>query len=150
MTAVIQQVQSDLYFIPLETVLTDSMHGEMKGFEIITCRITDSDGAEGVGYTFTCGRNGGAVHDILGREIAACVRGEEVSRTEYLWEKIWWDMHYGGRGGPTVLALSAFDIALWDLNAKKAGQPLWRYLGGYDNKVPCYAGGIDLMLTADE
>ncbi|MEL6966874.1 MAG: mandelate racemase/muconate lactonizing enzyme family protein [Pseudomonadota bacterium] len=150
MVAQIEQVRSDLYMIPLETVLTDSMHGEMRGFEIITCRITDTDGAQGVGYTFTCGRNGGAIHDILGREIAQIVKGEEISRTEHLWEKIWWDTHYGGRGGPTVLALSAFDIALWDLNAKKAGQPLWRFLGGYDPKVPCYAGGIDLMLSADE
>ncbi|MEX2520181.1 MAG: mandelate racemase/muconate lactonizing enzyme family protein [Paracoccaceae bacterium] len=150
MAALIERVRSDLYFIPLETVLTDSMHGAMHGFEIVTARVTDSDGAEGVGYTFTCGRNGGAAHDILGREIAEIVVGEEVSRIEYLWKKIWWATHYGGRGGPTVLALSAFDIALWDLAAKKAGQPLWRHLGGHDAAVKCYAGGIDLMLSADE
>jgi L-alanine-DL-glutamate epimerase-like enolase superfamily enzyme len=55
-------------------------------------------------------------------------------------------MHYGGRGGPTVLALSAFDIALWDLKAKRLGQPLWKLLGGHDPRIPCYAGGIDLDL----
>ncbi len=43
-----------------------------------------------------------------------------------------------------------FDIALWDLKAKRAGLPLWRLLGGYDPAVPCYAGGIDLDLTPDE
>lgn len=149
MAATIDRVQSDHYFIPLAEVLTDSMHGEMHGFEIITARVTDSDGAEGVGYTFTCGQNGGAVHDILGREIAALVQGEEASRIEHLWQKIWWAQHYGGRGGALVLAMSAFDIALWDLAAKKAGQPLWRHLGGADPAVKAYAGGIDLMLTAD-
>ena len=63
--------------------------------------------------------------------------------------KGWWALHYGGRGGPTVLAISAFDMALWDLKAKRAGLPLWGLLGGYDPKVPCYAGGIDLDLPLD-
>ena len=62
---------------------------------------------------------------------------------------MWWALHYGGRGGPTVLALSAFDTALWDLKAKRANTALWRLLGGYDPRVPCYAGGIDLDLPLD-
>ena len=149
MAATITSVRSDLYFIPLKEVLTDSMHGEMRGFEIVTARVTDSDGAEGVGYTYTCGHNGRAVHACL-EEMAEIVAGEEASRIEHIWRKVWWAMHYGGRGGPTVLAQSALDIALWDLAAKKAGQPLWRHLGGADPAVKVYAGGIDLMLSADE
>ncbi|MFN3259138.1 MAG: mandelate racemase/muconate lactonizing enzyme family protein [Pikeienuella sp.] len=150
MRAIIKRIDSGLYEIPLAETLTDSMHGEMRAFEIVTARVTDSDGAEGVGYTFTCGRNGGAIHDILSREIAEIVAGEEADRMEHLWRKVWWATHYGGRGGPTVLALSAFDIALWDLAAKKAGAPLWRHLGGHDPQVKCYAGGIDLMLSAEQ
>lgn len=149
MSATITAVRSDLYFIPLKEVLTDSMHGEMRGFEIVTARVADSDGAEGVGYTYTCGHNGRAVHACL-EEMAEIVAGEEASRIEHIWRKAWWAMHYGGRGGPTVLAQSALDIALWDLAAKKAGQPLWRHLGGADPAVKVYAGGIDLMLSADE
>ncbi len=42
------------------------------------------------------------------------------------------------------------DIALWDLKAKRARLPLWRLLGGFDPKVPCYAGGIDLELPLDK
>ena len=71
------------------------------------------------------------------------------SLIEQLWQKLWWALHYGGRGGPTVLAISAVDMALWDLKAKRAGTALWRLLGGYDPKVPCYAGGIDLDLPLD-
>ena len=41
-------------------------------------------------------------------------------------------------------------MALWDLKAKRAGLPLWNYLGGFDPKVPCYAGGIDLDLPLDK
>jgi L-alanine-DL-glutamate epimerase-like enolase superfamily enzyme len=44
--------------------------------------------------------------------------------------------------------MSAFDMALWDLKAKRARLPLWNLLGGFDARVPCYAGGIDLDLAA--
>lgn len=146
----IETLRADHYLIPLETVLTDSMHGAMSGFEIVTARVRDADGAEGLGYTFTCGVNGGAIADILGREMPSRVIGEDADRIEHIWKKLWWAFHYGGRGGPTVFALSALDMALWDLKAKRAGQPLWKLLGGFDNRVPCYAGGIDLDLSAAE
>ena len=148
--AEIQSLQAGFYRVPLPTVLTDSMHGIMRNFELVTVRVRDRDGAEGVGYTFTVGRNGGAIHDILAREIPEIVAGQDADRIEFLWNKLWWELHYGGRGGPTVLAISAFDMALWDLKAKRAEQPLWVALGGNDPRVPCYAGGIDLELTPDE
>jgi L-alanine-DL-glutamate epimerase-like enolase superfamily enzyme len=146
----ITAIEPGFYRIPLPTVLTDSMHGEMRAFELNTVRIRDSDGAEGVGYTFTVGRNGAAIDTILARELPEIMDGEEADEIERLWHKAWWALHYGGRGGPTVLALSAFDMALWDLKAKRANLPLWKALGGFDPKVPCYAGGIDLDLPLDK
>lgn len=138
------------YRIPLDVPLSDSTHGVMTAFELVTVRVRDADGAEGTGYTYTTGHNGGAIHSILAREIPEIVAGEDADRIEHLWNRIWWALHYGGRGGPTVLALSAFDIALWDLKARRANLPLWRLLGGYDPAVPCYAGGIDLDLSVRE
>jgi L-alanine-DL-glutamate epimerase-like enolase superfamily enzyme len=146
----ITSIEPGFYRIPLPTVLTDSMHGEMRAFELNTVRIRDSDGAEGVGYTFTVGRNGAAIDTILARELPEIMDGEEADEIERLWHKAWWALHYGGRGGPTVLALSAFDMALWDLKAKRAHLPLWKALGGFEAKVPCYAGGIDLDLPLDK
>jgi len=148
--ATIARVETGHYLIPLPQVLSDSTHGEMRGFEIVTARVFDSDGAEGVGYTFTVGRNGGAIRDTLVREIPDLTVGEDAERIERLWSKLWWALHYGGRGGPTVLALSAFDMALWDLKARRLATPLWRLLGGHDPRVTCYAGGIDLLLTLDD
>ena len=145
----ITSIEPGFYRIPLPSVLTDSMHGEMRDFELNTVRIRDADGAEGVGYTFTVGRNGAAIDTILARELPEIMDGEEADEIERLWHKAWWALHYGGRGGPTVLALSAFDMALWDLKAKRANLPLWKALGGYDPRVPCYAGGIDLYLPLD-
>lgn len=147
--AKIVELQPGYYRIPLATALSDSMHGLMPDFELNTVRIRDADGVEGVGYTYTVGRNGVAIHALLEREFRALAVGEEAGRIEALWQKFWWALHYGGRGGPTVLALSAVDIALWDLKARRANLPLWELLGGYDPAVPCYAGGIDLDLPLD-
>jgi L-alanine-DL-glutamate epimerase-like enolase superfamily enzyme len=146
--AKLARIEAGHYRIPLPEVLTDSTHGAMTHFELVTCRLRDADGAEGSGYTYTVGRNGGAAHDILAREIAELAMGHEADAIEALWQHLWWGLHYGGRGGPAVLAQSAIDIALWDLKARRAKLPLWRLLGGYDPRVPCYAGGIDLELDA--
>lgn len=148
--AKIVSIEPGFYRIPLPVVLTDSTHGEMKAFELNTMRIRDADGAEGVGYTYTVGRNGAAIDAILTREMPEIFMGGDADHIERLWQKGWWALHYGGRGGPSVLALSAFDMALWDLKAKRAGLPLWNFLGGSNPKVRVYAGGIDLELTPDE
>ncbi len=148
--AVIARLEPALYRIPLPTVLSDSTHGAIPHFELLTVRVQDGSGAEGVGYSVTVGRNGRAAYSTLADEIAEIAAGADADMIEGLWQRIWWATHYGGRGGPAVLALSAFDMALWDLKAIRAGLPLWRLLGGHDPNVPCYAGGIDLDLPLDD
>ena len=146
----IAQVEAACYRVPLPVVLSDSTHGEMTHFELVTARLHDSEGAEGLGYTYTVGVGGLAVQALIERYLGPLLLGEEADRIEPLWQKMWWASHYGGRGGPTVLAISALDIALWDLAAKRRAQPLWRMLGGFDARVPCYAGGIDLQFPIDQ
>lgn len=148
--AAITAVDCGHYRIPLEVALSDSTHGVMTAFELVTVRVRDADGAEGTGYTYTTGRNGGAIASVLSAELAGVVTGQDADRIEHLWQQCWWAVHYGGRGGPSVLAISALDIALWDLKARRAKLPLWRLLGGHDPAVPCYAGGIDLELSVAE
>jgi L-alanine-DL-glutamate epimerase-like enolase superfamily enzyme len=142
----IDAVEVGHYRIPLDTALTDSTHGTMTAFELISVRVRDGDGAQGVGYTYTTGHNGAAIHATLRHAVADIVMAEDADRIEHLWNKVWWALHYGGRGGAAVLAQSALDIALHDLRAQRAKLPLWKMLGGHDPKVPCYAGGIDLDL----
>jgi L-alanine-DL-glutamate epimerase-like enolase superfamily enzyme len=145
----IASITAGHYRIPLPVALSDSTHGVMTAFELITVRVRDADGEEGVGYTYTTGHNGRAIHATLAHDIAEIIAGSDADLIEQTWNKVWWGLHYGGRGGPSVLALSALDIALWDLKARRARLPLWKLLGGNDPKVPCYAGGIDLDFTID-
>ncbi len=117
----IEHIEAGFYRIPLEIPLTDSTHGEMLAFELNTVRLRDGDGAEGVGYTYTCGRNGAAIDAILRRDLPEQLLGQEAERIEAIWLRLWWGQHYGGRGGPAVLAQSAVDMALWDLRGAAAG-----------------------------
>ena len=145
----IRDVRADHYLIPLPVALSDSTHGTIRAFELVTARVVDDDGAEGVGYTYTVGAGGAAVHALIARDLAPLLRGRDPERIEEVWQAMWWALHYGGRGGAAVLAISAVDIALWDLRARRHATPLWRLLGGFDPRVPCYAGGIDLDFPLD-
>jgi L-alanine-DL-glutamate epimerase-like enolase superfamily enzyme len=56
----LSSVEARLYHIPLPRVLTDSTHGEMRHFAVVTVQVRADDGAEGVGYTYTVGKTGGS------------------------------------------------------------------------------------------
>ncbi len=142
-------LETGLYRIELPVALSDSTHGTITHFELITVRLRDADGAEGVGYTYTVGAGGAAVHALIDQGLRPVLLGAEAEAIEALWQKMWWHLHFGGRGGSVSLAVSACDIALWDLKAKRFNTPLWRLLGGFDPAVPCYAGGIDLDFPLD-
>src|SRR5919198_521248 len=111
----IREVRADHYVIPLPTALSDSTHGTIDGFELVTARVLDAEGAEGVGYSYTVGAGGGAVHALIARDLAPRLRGREAERIEELWQAMWWALHYGGRGGFAALAIPAVDNGLWGL-----------------------------------
>lgn len=148
--AQITTTETAAYRVPLPFTLSDSTHGEITHFELITMRVTDADGMTGLGYTYTVDSGGTAVHALVERYLSPVVIGRDADRIEEAWQAMWWALHFGGRGGQTSLAIAAVDISLWDLAAKRARAPLWRHLGGYDPAVPCYAGGIDLQFTEPE
>lgn len=146
--ATIVSVDAACYRPNLPFAMADAKHGAMTAFDLVIVRVRDSDGAEGVGYTYSL--NGGtSVHAMIERDLAPSLIGEDAGRVEGLWQKMWWNVHYVGRGGSASFAISAIDTALWDLKARKAGLPLWRLLGGNDPRVPAYAGSINLNFTID-
>ena len=147
----IKTISSDHFQIPLPVTLTDATHGEMSEFDIVTVRIRDKEGDEGLGYTY-CGDRGAAsaIQTLVADGITPLLIDQDANRIEHLWQKMWWGLHYTGRGGSLSFAMSALDIALWDLKAKKLGTPLWQLLGGHSDKVRAYAGGIELFFPLEQ
>lgn len=146
----IESVLADFYNVPLDAILTDSTHGSIPKFELVTVRVRDRDGGEGLGYTYAVNSGAAAFKSLIDNYLKEVLIGRDADLIERLWQDMWWKVHYSGRGGHATSAISAVDIALWDLKARRAGTPLWRLLGGFNPTVDVYAGGIDLNFTKEE
>src|SRR5690349_4730106 len=111
--AAIASVEAKLHRTELPVPLADSMHGTITHFELVLVRLRDRDGTAGTGYTYTVGAGGIAVEALIQRDLQPLLLGADAELIEAQWQRMWWGLHYGGRGGPTSLAISAVDIALW-------------------------------------
>lgn len=148
--ATIADLKIDLHRVPLPEPIEAYAAGIMRGFDMVVARVTDSDGVTGTGYTVLHEGQGAAVAAIADIPFREVVMGEESDRIEWIWRRCWKAHHYSGRGGPVSFALAALDVALWDLKGRALGAPLWRLLGGYDEKVRVYAGNIDLNFPVEK
>jgi len=78
------------------------------------------------------------------------IEGRDPREVVALWIRMNDYLHKGGNEGAASMALSAIDMALWDLKARVADEPLWRTLGACTNRVKAYASGLDYCLSDDE
>jgi L-alanine-DL-glutamate epimerase-like enolase superfamily enzyme len=146
----IKTVQSSLYAVPLAEVLTDAKHGDHTHFELIIVTIELEDGSTGEGYTYTGGRGGRAIKAMIDNDLAPVLIGRDGTRIDQLVEFMEYYIHYVGRGGISSFAISAIDIALWDLKCRALGKPLYEVAGGHDHRARAYCGGIDLNFSLDK
>ena len=101
-------------------------------------RIRDSDGAEGVGYSYTIGTGGHSVIELLARHLAPRLIGRDPAMIEQIFRFLHFSTHATAVGAITSLALSAIDTALWDLRCKRANLPLAKAAGGAQDSVQLY------------
>lgn len=137
----IRSVQSRTIRVPLDRPTSFSTR-EVHHRDYGVVRIQTDDGATGIGFCYG-GSDAGALVAAVVRELfAPLLVGQDATRTEWLWERMYDAGILQGRAGAAMRALSILDIALWDRNARAAGMPLHRLLGGYhDVVVPAYASG---------
>ena len=91
-----------------------------------------------IGYGVTGGWLPSPVKEFINREVAPFLIGEDPLRTERVWNRMFWEFNQRALTGVWSSAMSAIDIALWDIKGKAWGQPVWRLLGGAQNPVPAY------------
>ena len=150
MSAAIKNIEVKLFEVPLPEVLSDAKHGDHYHFELVTVTITLEDGSEGTGYTYTGGKGGYAIKAMIEHDFTNALIGKDGTDIEAIYEFLEWHIHYVGRGGIASFAISAVDIALWDIRCKKSNQPLWKMAGGTSNTCKAYCGGIDLMFPIEK
>ena len=146
----IRNINVQLFNVPLEEVLTDAKHGDHTHFELITTTVTLENGLEGTGYTYTGGRGGRSIEAMIKHDLQPFLMNKDGSHVEALHDAMQWHMHYVARGGIASFAISAIDIALWDIRCKEQGQPLWKAVGGHSDRCKAYCGGIDLNFPLEK
>ncbi|NCX86607.1 MAG: mandelate racemase/muconate lactonizing enzyme family protein, partial [Rhodobacteraceae bacterium] len=143
MTKVVK-LETHYFKLPLDEVLIDAKHGNHSHFELIITQVFDQNGEFGTGYTYTGGRGGKAIYSMLQEDIAPFIQGMQAEQVEHIYDETQWHLHYVGRGGISSFAISAVDIALWDLRGKKNNKSLLTMAGGNNVSCKAYRGGIDL------
>jgi len=146
----ITNLTARLFRVPLPEVMSDAKHGDHTHFELVTVEITTEDGLTGTGYTYTGGKGGRAILAMIIHDLTDWLTGQDAAPVEAINEAMQWRLHYVGRGGIASFAISAVDIALWDLRGRRDGLPLWRMAGGASPRSRAYRGAIDLNFPIEK
>lgn len=135
----IKEVKVHLVSQPVTGGFSDATRKvESIGYTIV--RMTTQDGLEGFGVTYH-EVGGEATKVMIEKNIVPRLLGRDVFETEAVWNELFAYLRGVGRKGLMFCALSAVDIALWDLKGKILDMPLYRLFGGNDPKVPVYGSG---------
>ncbi len=135
----IKRVDVHLVASPVRAGFADATRKvETVGYTIV--RVTTDQGLEGVGVTYH-EVGGEATRSLIDHAMTPRLLGRDPFDTEVLWQEFFHYLRGVGRKGLAFCALSAVDIALWDLKGKILELPLYKLLGGGRTRVPVYASG---------
>ena len=138
-------IKTQIVRVPADEPLADGPSAPGATREIVTLRVQTDAGIEGIGYTFFGAALTGALHQAV-EAFGRLAVGEDPLRNEAVCGKLRTAAAGSGPAGIQTLALSAIDIALWDIRGKALDLPLWKMIGGARERVPTYASGA-LMRT---
>ncbi len=140
----VKGVETTLYAYDLDRCMGDanSPSGRVRGSGCVVELLTDEE-VSGVAIASS------AVKPLIKRLVNGVLIGSDPRSVQGLFQRMN-DIHFkGGHDGLINDAIAALDVALWDLNAKMSGEPLWKTLGGDQRPIHCYASGIELPMTDD-
>ena len=144
----IRAIRLHSVYLPLKTPISDAkvLTGRQKPMTeiaILFCEIETTEGYQGLGFSYSK-RAGGPGQFAHAKEIAPALLGEDPNDISKAWDKLCWAGASVGRSGLATQAIGAFDVALWDMKAKRADLPLAKLLGAQRDSVRCYntSGGF--------
>jgi L-talarate/galactarate dehydratase len=141
--------------VPLKIAMADAkvLTGRQTALtqvDILAVEATSETGQTGMGFSYTL-RAGGPGMFALACEIAPQLLGEDPNDISRLWEKLSWQVNSLGRGGMAYQTITAFDVALWDMKARRAQLPLAKLLGAHRDSLRIYnSEGQYLQASTEE
>ena len=118
----------------------------------VLCRVNTDEGVSGIGEAALAIGTGSPAVFCQIKDIAPMLIGCDPGDNEVLWEKMFNQSFWAlGNGAVLMGAISALDIALWDIKAKAANLPLYKLLGGkHRDKLRCYASQLQFGWGVDK
>lgn len=141
--------------VPFKQAISDAKvltgrQSPLAAVEILAVEMISEGGHQGMGYSYTL-RAGGPAMFALACEIAPRIMDQDPNDIARLWELLRWQTNSLGRGGASYQTIAAFDTALWDMKARRAGLPLAKLLGAHRDSVAIYnSEGQYLQASIDE
>jgi L-alanine-DL-glutamate epimerase-like enolase superfamily enzyme len=144
---------SDIRVIPLRVPWVDPpVFGKARVTaprDILVVEIETKGGLVGLGYLHLLSPSLRTIAACLDEAIVPLLIGRDATAIEAIWRDLWRTTYTAGRMGIAVMAISAIDIALWDLVGKEAGMPLHRLWGHFRSEIPPYGSGCWRGLGGD-
>ena len=122
----------------------------IESVDILLVRVICADGIVGCGYAFAFGAADLAAIAASAHGLCPLLLGADAVQVERHSATLFRALALVGAGGPALAALSAIDIALWDVAGQVAGLPLCDMLGGARDRIPVYGSGGSLQLDTEE
>ena len=104
--------------------------------QFVFVEVSTDEGITGYGLTGDLQRFG--VREFINRQLAPFLKGKNALETEARWQEMFLTFNPRYQTGAWSSAVSAVDIALWDIKGKHYKEPVWRLLGGAKKRVPAY------------
>jgi L-alanine-DL-glutamate epimerase-like enolase superfamily enzyme len=141
----IARLETSVYRIPTDRPEADGTIAWDSTTMLVVEAIADS-GERGLGYSYASAAAAAVVYELLERVVVGCA----VDDVRAAWKAMIARVRNAGRPGIAATAISAVDVALWDLKARVAGQPVFRLLGAQREAVPIYGSGGFTTYTDQE
>ena len=132
----VESVRATAYEVPTDRPEADGTLS-WNSTTIVVVEAAADSGETGLGYTYSSV----AAAEFVGEKLARAVRGVDVDAVGDAWGRMVAQSRNAGRPGVAACAISAVDVALWDLKARAHRLPLHRLLGAYRDRVPIYGSG---------
>ncbi|MDR1230092.1 MAG: mandelate racemase/muconate lactonizing enzyme family protein [Spirochaetaceae bacterium] len=117
----------------------------------VLCRVNTDEGISGLGEAAVAIGTGAPAAFEQIKDLAPMIIGMDPLDHEVIWEKLFHQSFWAqGNGAIVMAAISAIDIALWDIKGKAANLPLYKLLGGkHRDKLRCYASQLQFGWDVD-
>jgi L-alanine-DL-glutamate epimerase-like enolase superfamily enzyme len=134
----VEQVAVHAFEIPTDGPDGEEQDGTLTWSSTVIVLVEARAGGHiGIGYTY----GDVSVAALVESKLASAVTGADALTPAAAWRKMSVQLRNAGQPGIGAMAVSATDIALWDLKARLLGQPLFRVVPAFRDEVPIYGSG---------